>query len=364
MAKPKRTFSADVGQFSTGTAGPDQLEYDLDNLCSALDPSTLFKDGSAGGIGSENLRSDYQVDQTQSPSSNIGRLDTLLGRIANRIKAILGGTNPDWKNDPVTTLTAVKAHMDDATKHSGLASVDGVSNPNGNVDLIAGTGIAIAADNVAKTIQITATGTAAPAAHATAHASNGTDPVTPASIGAETPAGTQSKVDTHAAIASAHHTRYTDAEAVAAIKAADGAGSELDSDTVDGYHASYFAPSSHVGAAGAAHAVATPSVAGFMSATDKSKLDGISASAKQVAVWTGTVSDGGTIPVPSGWTRDQCAVFVSIRDGRAKDTTVNWDDTAVQCWVDPSTWVVRADVFDSDGRAYTAVANYLIIGVR
>ena len=53
-----------------------------------------------------------------------------------------------------------------------------------------------------------------------------------------------------------------------------------DADTVDGKHASDFASSSHVGSGGSAHAVATTSVAGFMSASDKSKLDGIQAGAE------------------------------------------------------------------------------------
>ena len=53
-----------------------------------------------------------------------------------------------------------------------------------------------------------------------------------------------------------------------------------DADTVDGKHASDFAPSSHVGSGGSEHAVATASVAGFMSASDKSKLDGIQSGAE------------------------------------------------------------------------------------
>lgn len=51
-------------------------------------------------------------------------------------------------------------------------------------------------------------------------------------------------------------------------------------DTVDGKHASDFAPSSHVGSGGSAHAVATTSVAGFMSPTDKAKLDEIAIGAE------------------------------------------------------------------------------------
>lgn len=46
--------------------------------------------------------------------------------------------------------------------------------------------------------------------------------------------------------------------------------------TLSGYGITDAAPLSHVGSAGSAHGVATPSVAGFMSAADKAKLDGIS----------------------------------------------------------------------------------------
>jgi len=78
-----------------------------------------------------------------------------------------------------------------------------------------------------------------------------------------------------------------------------GAGSGLDADTVDGKHFSDIqadaqvkadqaeanakaasAPIDHVGAGGNAHAVATQSQAGFMSASDKTKLDGIASGAE------------------------------------------------------------------------------------
>ena len=53
----------------------------------------------------------------------------------------------------------------------------------------------------------------------------------------------------------------------------DGSGSGLDADLLDGNHASAFALSSHT------HSNATTSVAGFMSTTDKTKLDGIATNA-------------------------------------------------------------------------------------
>jgi hypothetical protein len=56
MAKPKRTFSADVGQRSTGTRGPDQIEYDLDVLFNMFDPEADHPDGSKGGIEGANIQ--------------------------------------------------------------------------------------------------------------------------------------------------------------------------------------------------------------------------------------------------------------------------------------------------------------------
>jgi len=86
-------------------------------------------------------------------------------------------------------------HSVTSAQVGAIASVDGVSNAGGNVDLVAGTGITITPNNTAKTITIIATGEAVPAAHADQHASGGTDEITPASIGAETPAGAQAKAD-------------------------------------------------------------------------------------------------------------------------------------------------------------------------
>ena len=90
---PQRTFSADVGQYSIGTAGPDQIEYDFDNLFAMLDPSKTLRDGSPGGIGSENMQT-MSIDHSQSPVSNQGKIEQLLSRLANRIRAIMGST--DW----------------------------------------------------------------------------------------------------------------------------------------------------------------------------------------------------------------------------------------------------------------------------
>ena len=55
---------------------------------------------------------------------------------------------------------------------------------------------------------------------------------------------------------------------------------DVDAATLDGIDSSGFVPSSHVGSSGSQHAAATGSVAGFMSASDKTKLDGIESGAE------------------------------------------------------------------------------------
>jgi cysteine-rich repeat protein len=63
--------------------------------------------------------------------------------------------------------------------------------------------------------------------------------VTPVQIGAATPAD----IANHASVADEHHARYTNAQAVAAVQAHNGVG--VNADTLDGNHASAFAPTAH-----------------------------------------------------------------------------------------------------------------------
>src|SRR5690606_444255 len=135
MAKPTREFSADVGQKSMGIAGPDYIERDFDKLFAMLDPNKSLPTGEQGGIGSENM-----------------------------------------KPGAVT-----------AEQTGALVSVDGVSNPGGNIDFVAGTGMEIIPDSQNKKITFAAKNESIiPGPHAETHRSDGSDPIaiTPADIGA------------------------------------------------------------------------------------------------------------------------------------------------------------------------------------
>lgn len=84
----------------------------------------------------------------------------------------------------------------------------------------------------------------------------------------------------HAHTGAAGHGAQIDATDLTNLKTAVDA-ANVDADTVDGSDASDFAPASHVGAGGAAHADAVASGAdGFMTGADKAKLDGIEAGAE------------------------------------------------------------------------------------
>jgi hypothetical protein len=56
------------------------------------------------------------------------------------------------------------------------------------------------------------------------------------------------------------------------------------SDTVDNYHATDFTPANHVGTNGVSHAAVTTTTNGFMIATDKIKLEGITANATKTEI--------------------------------------------------------------------------------
>ena len=98
----------------------------------------------------------------------------------------------------------------------------------------------------------------------------------------------------------------------------DGVGSGLDADLLDGQHGSYFQAltnatgtlpgarfndSSHGDRGGGSlHAAATSSVNGFMSAADKSKLDGVEAAANAYVLPSSVVHRNATATVSAAWT--------------------------------------------------------------
>jgi hypothetical protein len=146
-------------------------------------------------------------------------------------------------------------------------------------------------------------------------------------------------------------------EILDALKTVDGAGSGLDADLLDGYK--------HRGVGGDEHAVATTSVAGFISAADKKKLDGLAA-AKQYSFTIGKLSNGGVIPgPPTGYT--EAATFISMFYIQCTGDVDDNDKLGCYWWV--ATRVVQVGDWDVNKNLYSSpttggMARYLVVGVK
>jgi len=134
--------------------------------------------------------------------------------------------------------------------------------------------------------------------------------------------------------------------------------------TLAGYGITDAAPLSHAGAGGAAHAAATASVAGFLSAADKAKLDGIAAGAQvntvaSVNARTGAVvlahTDVGAAPAvhAHGEATASAAGFLSAAD----KTKLDGIATGANAYVHPASGVAAGTY-----RSVTVDGNGHVIG--
>jgi len=118
---------------------------------------------------------------------------------------------------------------------------------------------------------------------------------------------------------------------------------------------------------------ATPALDGLMSAADKAKLDSLPngplQTGSQVAVLTGTVSHGGTIPLPAGYTEAQCnwRVFPTQLP-RNMCFTLPWGKLPLDISLNGRVVSVKVYASDSDGgcseTSLSALVDYLNICVK
>lgn len=269
------------------------------------------------------------ADPTQTPTSNgPGKLVQWVSWIANRIKAITGKAN--WWEAPATTLEAAKAHIDAAAPHSGHAPMSHVG-AGGSAHAVA---------------------TASAAGFMSASDKSKLDSIQ-AGAGVNQNAFSQIRVGTT--------TIYADTT-TDVLELAAGDGIILTPDAANdkvtiGVRSSNFTPASHMGSRGSAHAEATTSVAGFMSAADKAKLNGLG----RVSVVMGTISHGATLPLPSGYAQNECWWIVSNNNSDTGGDAIG----GLRIWVDPSTRVVTAQRrMEYNLSLQNITANYLVIGVK
>jgi hypothetical protein len=127
MAKPTRTFSANVGQKSTGNSGPDAIETDIDAINKMFDPIQA-----GGGIGTENLQDgaatdniigNRTVDQTLAGGANTGTPTQLLSWIVKQIFSLKGGVS-NWYDSAVASISTIWGKFNASTGHGHTGATD------------------------------------------------------------------------------------------------------------------------------------------------------------------------------------------------------------------------------------------------
>ncbi len=159
--------------------------------------------------------------------------------------------------------------------------------------------------------------------------------VTVEQIGAETPTGAQAKVEAHAMrIDNPHDVTYDQTGAAAAE------------------HTHDYLPSSGGTVFGDLAVLGALLISG-QAALHLGNFD--------IAILTGTVAHGGTIPLPTGFTQEQCRWFVSINTLTTCSTATQDGTFGVSA---DANRVVTCRYRASGGETRTGTANYLIIGIK
>ncbi|GBD21722.1 hypothetical protein HRbin28_02180 [bacterium HR28] len=218
----------------------------------------------ADGAVSDTKIGNRTLDQgTATPYANSGSLTQVLSWIVKRLKEILGTAN--WSDAVPITLSALANH---ASRHAS-------TGPDPITPEAIGAATADHTHPVATTSSAGFMSALDKQKLDSLSSSSGLINYGKVRIGTTDVAATTGNDTLTLASSTTQLTLTPDSAAKrVTITLNQGSGSGLDADLLDGQHASAFASASHV------HANATTTAAGFMSAADKSKLDGIQSGAE------------------------------------------------------------------------------------
>lgn len=90
-----------------------------------------------------------------------------------------------------------------------------------------------------------------------------------------------------------------------------------------------------------------------------------------ISILSGTISNGGTIPLPSGYTEGQCKWIVSVDNSNSNSTAWDWQEGVSsnhiyhRCYTTGRIVTATTTVLNETGNiTYDATANYIIIGYK
>lgn len=126
--KPVRQFSANVGETSVGTRGPDAIEQDIDNLCKMFDPSATLSNGSQGGIRGGNI-ADSSITTSNIADGNIEERHLGLGSVTNS-KLGVASVSTDKIQDLAVNENKLSASAVTTAKIADLAITDAKLGPS------------------------------------------------------------------------------------------------------------------------------------------------------------------------------------------------------------------------------------------
>lgn len=106
-----------------------QKKFDVHKHTGAAgDAPKIGSDGLAAGAANDSAIGDRTISDTTAPTGNVGKLGSLLGWIANRIKAITGKAK--WTDAPAINLETVASRLDQDVRTTATPTFTGVIASN------------------------------------------------------------------------------------------------------------------------------------------------------------------------------------------------------------------------------------------
>lgn len=124
--KPQRTFVGNEGDYSVDNRGPEALKKDIDALSKMFDPTSVHESGEAGGIGADNLKTDFSTGlPVISKDGESSKLQTVLNMIFDALEHTYTKSEVDAK------LTEETSNLIGAVDYESGTGIFSIKNKGG-----------------------------------------------------------------------------------------------------------------------------------------------------------------------------------------------------------------------------------------